>query len=215
MRLLLVLLVLGGIGYLFGRLGELPPGPPRPEATVTEADTPAATPPIQPPPAPAIPAPAGPDTGDDSLAANDVPDDLDYHYDAQTEFLSQDPIMVQTLQQEAEAGWHQRLAGLEQGFHTQPVDAAWSEPATTALLDSREHPALADSEITHLDCRTSLCRVEAVHLDELARAVFRQYLPALVGDTVGARMIADDRQHPDDGLEHSVIYLLRDGHEPL
>jgi len=215
MRLLLVLLVLGGIGYLFGRLGELPPGPPPLEATVTEADTPANPTPVRSAPAPAVPTLADPVNGDNNLAANDVPDDPDYHYDAQEEFLQQDPIMAQTLAQEAEAGWHQRLAGLEQGFYTQPVDAPWSEPATTALLDSRDHPALADSEITHVDCRTNLCRVEAVHLDELARAVFRQYLPALVDDTVGARMIADDRQHPDDELEHSVIYLLRDGHEPL
>ena len=120
--------------------------------------------------------------------------------------------------EEQQAANQQQLASeLEQYLANESYDSEWAEPIETQMADViTEELRLDGNELVEASCRTTLCRIEIGHEDELAESKFllaiasRSDLLNNIEDIMTHRVSAEES---GDGIVHSVFFIARKGHQ--
>jgi hypothetical protein len=103
----------------------------------------------------------------------------------------------------------------EDRFAHERPDAAWSGNAQTAVQAKLAPKLPATSELTSVECRASLCRVETVHA---SLATYRQFLDASFvvpdGQPWKGSVFSTPLGERPDGRTAFVTYLMREPEEP-
>lgn len=113
------------------------------------------------------------------------------------------------------AAERERTAGtvrfLESSMINEPVDASWSgyaESEVNQVLDRMEYESA--SQLTAMNCQSTLCRIDARHQDSSAEMGFLMELGQLQSFRDGQAF--SQRIENDDGTIDSVIFVSRTGY---
>jgi hypothetical protein len=106
----------------------------------------------------------------------------------------------------------QLRALLEKRFAAESRDSSWSDEATARVADALIPKLPAGSELVDVDCRQSMCRLKASHLNSSNYAQFAQEVLALGRESdwpSGMLIVRDDEDpaHPE-----TIAFLARPEH---
>lgn len=109
-----------------------------------------------------------------------------------------------------------KLDAIEQAFQHQPLATKWGSAANAAIEQAFETlnqttggAEFAGSEMTSVDCRETLCRLEITHADMDSVRRFIEDFPRSVGPGL-PRMTLEPSQNPDGSID-TVVYLAKEG----
>ena len=106
---------------------------------------------------------------------------------------------------------HERFAVIDSRFQAEPADAQWSSDTLDLITQVLANEELAQTEVSGLDCRTTLCRLKVTHAHVEAANQFALVFPMEVGDLLPR--ITYYHQESADGTINTVLYLVRTGNE--
>ena len=112
---------------------------------------------------------------------------------------------------EAERRQREQADVIETALGSESIDEEWSIQAIEAIERAFDHEELAETLVFDLDCRSTLCRVEASYDDQKDFAEFKMWFSLLAANSFGQFTI--DHADADDGQNATVIYLARKGYD--
>ncbi len=103
-----------------------------------------------------------------------------------------------------------REQAIENAMALERPDPGWSRDAREVIHDAINSEELAGARLLDVDCRASICRVEALHESPESVAHFQHLFPARVGELMprSTMRVHDEGQ----GVTRSVVYLAREGY---
>jgi hypothetical protein len=131
--------------------------------------------------------------------------------DPETEKDSDDAIAKDPSERTKQAQ-KERMEGFEYSFRAEPQDSRWSPGTLAAVHEAMEKDTALRAAILHLDCRSSLCRLELSDdgTDSLSGSIvslaqkLMKVFPNIMGDRVDA----------GGGKSTLVYYMLRTPYSP-
>ncbi|MEH6515087.1 MAG: hypothetical protein V7742_00285 [Halioglobus sp.] len=116
--------------------------------------------------------------------------------------------------EEALRATEQQRQYLDEVFSQEPVDYVWASDATLKLGEVFQSPALDKLEISDVDCRSTLCRVD-IFFDEISFAEEADYDNHMLMELTSAFRggVNMRRARNSDGSLSMVAYTVKDGHE--
>ncbi|MGH8593313.1 MAG: hypothetical protein ACREV3_05505 [Gammaproteobacteria bacterium] len=104
----------------------------------------------------------------------------------------------------------ERMQALESSLQNEPLDSDWSPQAREQITEVFASKELAETSLEHIECRSTLCRVEVEHDDLRKRREFELWFPFKVAEILPR--IAMRYVENDNGSSGTIIYLAREGH---
>ncbi|BFM05406.1 hypothetical protein [Halioxenophilus aromaticivorans] len=98
----------------------------------------------------------------------------------------------------------QQMRSLEMNFETEAYDVQWAPVEEEAVWNDFEQAHLDNSHLASVDCRTSTCRIEVMHIDAAAES---EFMVALM-QQANVRSGSIHRIHNEDSLA-TLIYTSR------
>ena len=117
----------------------------------------------------------------------------------ETAYIEQEQQRIDTL-----------LSTIETSLHNEPVDSQWVTETRAVIADTFASEEFAGADLTNIECRTSLCRVEVLHESMQSVADFDSKWPHKLATVLPNALI--DRMELDDGSVSTLIYLARMGY---
>lgn len=96
-------------------------------------------------------------------------------------------------------------------FQAEPIDQQWSFDATHVITQALESAEARQTDLSRLECRSTMCLVEANHGDAAAADDFALKFPMQVAQALPE--ITYYYQPLDDGSVNVLMYLARSGYE--
>lgn len=91
------------------------------------------------------------------------------------------------------------------------VDEAWSALASDAIEEAFQHSELEDIQLFDLDCRETLCRIEAASDEAMEVEQFRLWLSVLTAETFDD--VSIEQWDVGNGQTKAVAYMARKGYD--
>lgn len=124
------------------------------------------------------------------------------------EFTEQDIIAAA----EEEGYQHRKqMEIIDSVFWSENVDSQWSTKASDLIAQHLENEEQIKTSLANVDCRATLCRVEASHQDADAAEAFELQFPMRVGKMLPQISYLYEEQN--DGSVSMVMYLARNGYD--
>ncbi len=105
----------------------------------------------------------------------------------------------------------ERYTAFNKGFDDDYIDPQWSLEMTTTINQAFNAVHLSGTEVTEVECHSSLCRVEVFHNDHQAINEFVHQFPIEVAQAL-PRINYHYKSH-EDGSVSMVAFLARQGYE--
>lgn len=106
---------------------------------------------------------------------------------------------------------YERMEIISNVFLTEPTDGQWSTETTNLITQFFESGEKMPIDLSGVECRSTLCRVEVNHNDATAVDELALRFPMHVGKALP--QIAYHYKQHDDGHTSVVMYLAREGYE--
>lgn len=103
----------------------------------------------------------------------------------------------------------QTINRLDDTLQAEAIDNQWSTETTDLILQALDTENLVNTGLVGSECRSSLCRVEVSHDNEMDFEEFQLWFALEVGEVLP--MATMDQQIHEDGSVSSVLYLAREG----
>lgn len=114
-------------------------------------------------------------------------------------------------EEEAEQERFARLEFIETSLQTEQIDSEWSDQTSVAIKQTFNSQELAAAEVSNIDCRATLCRVDVHHDNQEKLTAFQSWFPLKVAESL-PRLTMDHSEEGEDRFS-TVVYLARDGYE--
>ncbi len=101
-----------------------------------------------------------------------------------------------------------RIESYESNLASQEIDSIWREQAHEKIESMIENQLVADSSIVSVDCRSSLCKLDLAHANEVAVDTFLEEFPAYMAWNNESFI---KTEYQSDGSIRTMIYFSRDG----
>ena len=122
------------------------------------------------------------------------------------------PVLDETvLAEQSQLRWDNYLGALETSFHDERTDAVWSATTLAEIEEIFASETLTGSAIFGLECRATLCRIDALHDDTQAVHEFTGWLPQRLADKLPQAIF--DYYEQDDGTTVTTVFLAREGYD--
>jgi hypothetical protein len=106
---------------------------------------------------------------------------------------------------------HEHMVTLDATVQTEAVDQRWSSHTAAWIAQVLTSQELAQTVVSDIECRTTVCRLEVEHADTQEADQFALIFPMHVGGVLPQMRYF--HQQLTDGYIHTVIYLARQGHD--
>ncbi len=104
----------------------------------------------------------------------------------------------------------QAMATLSEQLMAEDVDEVWSVEAMDRITQISESSDNDGSTLNYVDCRHTMCKLEATHRDLDALNTFSRSLPMALKWNSTLTMHVEDRP---DGSKTSMVFISRDGYD--
>jgi hypothetical protein len=105
----------------------------------------------------------------------------------------------------------ERLEVVDRSFQGEARDSTWAPQMESHVEDVLARGKYGETNVLSSSCRTSLCRIEAVHGDRESRDAFENMHKELEGNLYIQNIEPDDVN--GDGRLRTVVFVVREGHE--
>jgi|GEM_PF-1746122 hypothetical protein len=89
-------------------------------------------------------------------------------------------------------------------FTEQPIDVSWSTEATKRIENALFNQASEDLNIDHIECRSSICKLEINDMTEKSMEIFKNEFRNQIADVFNAGMAGQDESGK------TVIYMAKE-----
>jgi hypothetical protein len=104
----------------------------------------------------------------------------------------------------------ERMQALETSLQSEPLNRSWSIQVSEQITQAFASEELAGISLDHVECRSTLCRVEVTHDDPMRRGEFEIWFPFKVAQFLPRLVMR--RVDNDDGSSSTVVYTARQGY---
>ncbi len=119
-----------------------------------------------------------------------------------------DPEALDAQQQNKEIN---RKLAIDNAFWAEPVDALWSNEVTQTVTEVFEDLDTSQTELSQMQCHSSLCLIEVEHADATAADEFSLRFPVEVGEMLP--QASYHSENLEDGGVRITMYFARDGYD--
>ncbi|MEM7250731.1 MAG: hypothetical protein AAF493_04875 [Pseudomonadota bacterium] len=102
----------------------------------------------------------------------------------------------------------EHFARVDERFQSQSPDRDWERTAVNAITDGLQDDAMAGSDVTTMQCRSGMCRLELIHDDIVEMTAFIEHFGEALSEV--APSMAMNKVVNDDGSVSSIVYLAQD-----
>ncbi len=119
-----------------------------------------------------------------------------------------DPMATDAQQQNEEID---RKLAIDNAFWAEPIDALWSDEVTQTVTEVFEDLDLSQTELSQMQCHSSLCLIEVEHADATVADEFSLRFPMEVGDILP--QASYHSENLEEGGVRITMYFARDGYD--